>query len=147
MPLKMFCVKGFADGMSADHYFGSAAVVIGAINTAATDVVKNLAGNNGVQQTFVIERLWKQNLISGTARKPIANDWLQFPLWIKVPPMPLLLAGSFRRHIIRRLPLKRATNKHAKPERFMIPARRTALFAAGQAGLWILFMCGGDFHD
>ena len=111
----MFCVKGFADGMSAERYFGSAAIAIGDINTAAMDAAKKLAVNNGALPTFVTERLSKGDLIRGTVRKPIASDWLRFPLWIKVPPKHLLRATSFRRHIIRRLPLKEAANKHAKP--------------------------------
>jgi hypothetical protein len=99
----MFCVKGFADGKSAERYFGFAPLVIGAINTAVIDAAKQLAGSSGALQIFVTERLSKGGSTSGTARKPIANDWPQFPLWIKVPPTSLLLAGSFRRHIIRRL--------------------------------------------
>jgi hypothetical protein len=97
MPLKMFCVKGLADGTSADRYFGFAAVVIGAINIAATDAVKKLAGNNDALQTFVTEELAKEGLISETARKPTATDWLQFPLWIKVPIMKFPLSLSSRR--------------------------------------------------
>jgi hypothetical protein len=111
----MFCVKGFADGTSAERYFGSAAIAIGGINTAAMDADKKPAGNSDALLTFVTERLSKGDLIRETARKPIASDWLRFPLWIKVPLRRLLLAAFFRRHIIRRLPLKKAANKHAKP--------------------------------
>jgi hypothetical protein len=67
--MKMFCVKAFADGKSAEHYLGFAAVVIGAINIAATDAVKKLAGNNDALQTFVAEELSKEGLIRETARK------------------------------------------------------------------------------
>lgn len=93
----MFCVKGFADGKSADRYFGFAAVVIGAINIAAIDAVKKLDGNNDALQTFVTEELVKEGLISETARKPTATDCLQFPLWIKVPRMKFPLPLSSRR--------------------------------------------------
>jgi hypothetical protein len=97
MPMKMFCVKGFADGKSAEHYFGFAAVVIGVINIAMIVAVKKLAGNNDAQQTFVTEELPKEGLIRETARKPTAADWLQFPLWIKVPIMKFPLPLSSRR--------------------------------------------------
>jgi len=93
----MFCVKGFADGPSADHLFGFAAVVIADINIAAINAVKKLAGNNDELQTFGTEKLPKEDLIKETARKPTANDWLQFPLWIKVPTMKLPLPLSSRR--------------------------------------------------
>ena len=93
----MFCVKGFADGRSAEHSFGFAAVVTGVINIAVIVVVKKLSGNNDAQQTFVTEELPKGDLIKETARKPTASDWLQFPLWIKVPMMKLPLALSSRR--------------------------------------------------
>jgi hypothetical protein len=111
----MFCVKEFADGTSVDRYSAFAADVTEGINTAATNVVRGLAGNNGVRQTFVTEKLSKQSLIKETGKKPIANDGLQFPLWIKVPLIPPLLAASFRRHFIRRLSPKKATDKDAKP--------------------------------
>ena len=111
----MFCAKEFADGINADPCFASAADAIGAINTAAINVVKRPAGNKGAQQTSVTEKLSKQSLIKETDKGLIACGGLQFPLWIKVPLPCLLLAGSFRRHIIRRLPLKTATNQNAKP--------------------------------
>jgi hypothetical protein len=134
----MFCVKEFADGTNADRCFAFAADAIGAINTAAMHAVKRLAANNDVRQTFVTEKLSKEGLIKGTVRKPIAKGCLQFPLWIKVPKTPLLLPASFRRHFIRRLLLEKATNRPVKPQRFINPGCRTASFAAGQAGLWIL---------
>jgi hypothetical protein len=93
----MFCVKGFADGKSAERYFGFAAIVIGAINIAVIDAVKKLAGNNDALQTFVTGKLPKEGLIRETARKPTANDCLQFPLWIKVPIMKFTLPLSSRR--------------------------------------------------
>jgi len=111
----MFCVKEFADGASADRCFVFAVDVIGAINTAVINAVKRPVGNNDELQVFVTEKLSKQNLIKETDKRPIASDGLQFPLWIKVPLTPLLLAASFRRHHIRRLPLKKGANKHAKP--------------------------------
>jgi hypothetical protein len=111
----MFCVKEFADGASADRCFAFAVDAIGAINTAAINAVKKPVGNNDELQTSVTEKLSKQNSIKGTDRKPIANDRLHFPLWIKVPLPPFLLAASFRRQYIRRLPLQKAANKHAKP--------------------------------
>jgi hypothetical protein len=97
MPLKMFCVKGFADGTNAGRYFGFAAVVIEDINTAAIAAVKKLAGNNDALQTFATEELPKEGLIRETVSKPIANDCLQFPLWIKVPTMKFPLSLSSRR--------------------------------------------------
>ena len=95
--MKMFCVKEFADGKSAEHYFVFAAVVIGVINIAVIVVVKKLSGNNDALQTFVTEELPKEGLIRETARKPTASDWLQFPLWIKVPTMKFPLPLSSRR--------------------------------------------------
>jgi hypothetical protein len=70
----MFCVKGFADGTSAERYFGFAAVVIVAINTAAINAARKLYVNSGALQTFVIGKLSKGDLIKGTVRKPIASD-------------------------------------------------------------------------
>jgi hypothetical protein len=93
----MFCVKGFADGTSAEHYFVFAAVVIGVINIAVIVAVKKLAGNNDAQQTFVTEELPKEDLIRETASKPIVIDGLPFPLWIKVPIMKFPLPLSSRR--------------------------------------------------
>jgi hypothetical protein len=93
----MFCVKGFAAGKSAEHCSGFAVVVIEAINTAAIDAVKKLAVNNGVLRTVVTEKLQKEGSTSETARKPTANDCLQFPLWIKVPRMKFPLSLSSRR--------------------------------------------------
>jgi hypothetical protein len=93
----MFCVKGFADGPSADRYFGFVAVVIAGINIAAINVAKKLDGSNDELQTFGTEKLLKEGLIKETARKPTANDWLQFPLWIKVPMMKPPLPLSSRR--------------------------------------------------
>jgi hypothetical protein len=110
----MFCVKGFVDGTSAECYFGFVAVVIVGINTAAINAARTLDENSGALQTFVTGKLPKGDLIKRTVRKPIASDGLHFPLWIKVPLRRLLLAASFRRHI-RRLPLRKAANKHAKP--------------------------------
>jgi hypothetical protein len=78
-------------------YFGSAAVAIVASNIAVTIAAAKRAGNSGALQTFVTERLWKEGLIRGTAKKPIGNGWLQFPLWIKVPLDRLLLPLSSRR--------------------------------------------------
>ena len=95
--MKMFCAKGFVDGKSAEHYFGFAVVVIGAINIAVIVAVKKLAGNSDALQTFVTEELQKEGLIKKTARKPTANDSLQFPLWIKVPIMKFPLSLSSRR--------------------------------------------------
>jgi len=95
--MKMFCAKGFADGKSAEHYFGFAAIVIGVINIAVIVAVKKLVGNNDALQTFVTEELQKEGLIKKTARKPTANDSLQFPLWIKVPIMKFPLSLSSRR--------------------------------------------------
>jgi hypothetical protein len=97
MPMKMFCVKGFADGKSEEHYYGFATVVIGAINIAVIIAVKKLAGNNDALQTFVTEGLSKEGLIRETSRKPTGTDWLQFPLWIKVPIMRFPLSLSSRR--------------------------------------------------
>ena len=70
----MFCVKGFADGPSADRYFGFVAVVIAGINIAAINVAKKLGGCNDELQTFGTEKLLKEGLIKETARKPTAND-------------------------------------------------------------------------
>jgi len=98
-----------------ERYFGFAAIAIGAINTAPIDAAKKHAGHSGARPIFVTEKLSKGSSTSGTARKPIANDWPRFPLWIKVPPTSLLLAGSFRRHLKRRLPLKQTANQHTKP--------------------------------
>jgi hypothetical protein len=130
----MFCDKGFADGTSAAHSFAFAAIVIEAINIAATDAVKRPAGNNGARQTFVIEKLSKQSLINGTVKEPIAKDGQQIPLWIKVPLPPPPQTSSLGRHPMRRLPPKKATNRKMKSWRFMILACRTASFAAVRAG-------------
>jgi hypothetical protein len=111
----MFCAKEFADGTNACRCFAFAADAIGAINTAAINVVKKPAGNKSAQQTSVIEKLSKQDLIKETDKRLIACDGLQFPLWIKVPLPPHLPTSSLRRHCIRRLPLKKAANKHMKP--------------------------------
>jgi hypothetical protein len=93
----MFCVKGFADGKSAEHSFGFAAIVIEVINTAVIGAVRNLDGNNDGLRTFVTEVLQKEDLTKETARKLTANDELQFPLWIKVPIMQFPLSLSSRR--------------------------------------------------
>jgi hypothetical protein len=93
----MFCVKGFAAGSSVGRYFGSVAAVIVATVTAASNVGAKHAGNSDALQTFVTERLSKEGLTRGIARRPIANDWLQFPLWIKVPIMKFPLSLSSRR--------------------------------------------------
>ena len=115
MRLKLFSVKGFVDGQSAGRYFASAAAVIAGSNIAATIAAVKRAVSSVEQPTCAIARARKGDSINGIVSKPIGHGWLQFPLWIKVPLTPLLLAASFRRHIIRRLPLKKATNKHAKP--------------------------------
>jgi hypothetical protein len=93
----MFCVKEFADGKNAERCSGFVAIAIAANNIAVIDAVKKLAGDNVALQTFVTEKLTKEGLIRMTARKPTANDWLQFPLWIKVPLMKFPLALSSRR--------------------------------------------------
>ena len=111
----MFCAKEFADGINAGRCFAFAADAIGAINTAAINVVKKPAGNKGIQRTFVTEKLSKQNLIKETDRRPIAYGGLQFPLWIKVPITRYLPTSSPRRHHIRRLSPKKAANKHTNP--------------------------------
>jgi hypothetical protein len=143
----MFCVKGFVGGAGVDRYSGSAAIAIAASNIAAAIAAAKRAGSNVELQTFVTGRLWKEGLTRGIARKPIDNGWPQFPLWIKVPPMNLVLAISSRRCIFLRLPPEKAANQHTQPEGFMNLECLTASFAAGQAVLWILFIHGGDSHD
>jgi hypothetical protein len=115
MPLKMFCVKEFADGTNAGRCSAFAADVIGAINTAAINAVKRPAGNKGEQRTSVTEKLSKQSLIKETDKGLIVSGDLYFSLWIKVPLQHPLLAASLRRHHSRRLPLKQAANNQTKP--------------------------------
>jgi hypothetical protein len=111
----MFCAKEFADGTNAGRCFAFVADVIGVINTAAINVVKRPAGNKGEPQTSVTEKLSKQSLIKGTDKRLIACGDLHFPLWIKVPLPPHLLAASLRRHRNRRLPRKKSANNQTKP--------------------------------
>jgi hypothetical protein len=140
-------VKGFAGGQSAVRYSGFAVPVIAAINIAATPAATKQGESNAELRTSVIGELLMGGLTNGAASGPIGNGWLHFPLWIKVPPSSLPLTKSPRRFFSRRLLPEMAANKQTKPEGFMIPECRTAAFAAGQAGLWILFIYGGDSHD
>ena len=112
----MFCDKGFADGMNAGLYSGSAAVAIVVIVTAVTDAGKKLAGNNAARPTSVIAKPWKQNWIKETANGPIDGAWQNIPLWIKVPPDVLPRARSSLGIIRDRLPLLNAADQHKKPE-------------------------------
>ncbi len=93
----MFCVKEFADGRNADRCFGFVAIVIAANNIAVINAVKRLAGDNDALQTFGTEGLPKEDMIRKTARKPTANDYLPFPLWIKVHLMKFPMSLSSRR--------------------------------------------------
>jgi hypothetical protein len=58
----MFCVKGFADGTSAEQFSGFAAIAIRAIDTVAIDAAKKPAGNSGAPPTFGTEKLQKADL-------------------------------------------------------------------------------------
>ena len=69
----MFCVKGFAAGLNAGRFFGSAAIAIGAIVTAARIAVAKHAGSSVGPQTFATEKLQKESLIKGIDREPIEN--------------------------------------------------------------------------
>jgi hypothetical protein len=89
---------------------GSAAVAIGASNIATTDAVAKRAGSSVELPTAVIATVPKEDWTNGTVSGPIAAGWLQFPLWIKVPPRNLPQARSPRRHPACRLPPKMAAD-------------------------------------
>jgi hypothetical protein len=73
MPLKMFCVKGFAGGEDAAASFGYAVVATGAINTAAMTAAAAHCANNVMRQTCVTGKLLKADSIKETVKKPIVN--------------------------------------------------------------------------
>ena len=113
---KMFSDKGFVDGANVDLSFGSAAVMIVGIVTAAIVAGKKHAGNSVEKQTSATDKPWKQDWIKGIASEPIVNVWPNVPLWIKVPPKNLPRAKSSLRCILHRIRLENAANQRLKPE-------------------------------
>jgi hypothetical protein len=69
----MFCVKGFAAGLNAGRFFGSAAIAIGVIAIAAKIAAAKHAGSNVGPQIFATEKLQKESLIKGIDREPTEN--------------------------------------------------------------------------
>jgi glycerol-3-phosphate acyltransferase PlsY len=112
----MFCVKGFAGGKGVARYFGFAAAVTGASNIAATIAAAKRGGSSVEQQTSVIGKVQRGDLINGIDSRPIGRGWQQFPLWIIVPKAKLPRAISSRWCLSHRSPPKMAANKHTQPE-------------------------------
>jgi hypothetical protein len=112
----LFSVKGFVDGQGAGHYFAFAAAVIVGSNIAATIAAAKRAGRSVEQRTCAIGKLWKGDSINGIVSRPIGHGWLQFPLWIKVPTIYLLLAKSLRRCFSCRWPPKLTTIQYIYQE-------------------------------
>jgi hypothetical protein len=67
----MFSDKGFAGGMNAVPYSGSAAAAIVGISTAATVAGEKRAVNSTGQPTSVIDNLPRQDWINVIANEPI----------------------------------------------------------------------------
>jgi hypothetical protein len=97
----MFSANGFAVGMNAMPFSGSAAAATMASNIAATAAAPKRVGSNVVLQTIVIEKPRKESSIKGIVSERIGSGSLHFPLWIKVPQTISSLAASSRRYFLR----------------------------------------------